>query len=53
MSKLYDLYQAVRNEAFSIEISKIAPYFSTIAPMFVDLNPGYAEITMLVRENIS
>ncbi|WP_136807840.1 hotdog fold domain-containing protein [Desulfosediminicola flagellatus] len=46
MSKLYELYQAVGNDAFSKEISKIAPYFSTIDPMFVDLKPGYAEITM-------
>lgn len=46
MSKLYELYQAVGNEAFSREISKIAPYFSTIDPMFVELRPGYAEVTM-------
>lgn len=46
MSKLYELYQAVGNEAFSREISKIAPYFATIDPMFVALRPGYAEVTM-------
>lgn len=46
MSKLYELYQAVGNELFSKEISKIAPYFATIDPMFIDLKPDYAEITM-------
>ena len=46
MSKLYELYKAVGNEAFSHEITKIAPYFGTIDPMFVALRPGYAEVTM-------
>jgi acyl-coenzyme A thioesterase PaaI-like protein len=46
MSKLYTLYQAVGNEVFSREISKIAPYFATIEPSFVELKPGYAEVTM-------
>lgn len=46
MSALYELYQAVGNAAFSREVSKIAPYFATIEPMFVDLKPGYAEVTM-------
>lgn len=46
MSKLYALYQAVGNSAFSREITKIAPYFATIDPQFVELRPGYAEVTM-------
>lgn len=46
MSKLYELYKAVGNEAFSREVTKIAPYFATIDPMFVELRPGYAEVTM-------
>lgn len=46
MSKLYKLYKAVGKEAFSREITKIAPYFATIDPMLVELRPGYAEVTM-------
>jgi len=46
MSKLHELYKAVGNEAFSREITKIAPYFATIEPRFVELRPGYAEVTM-------
>lgn len=46
MSQLYELYQAVGNEEFTRQVTKIAPYFSTIDPMFIDLRPGYAEVTM-------
>lgn len=46
MSELYDLYTASGNEAFSRKLTKIVPYFSTIDPLFVDLRPGYAEVTM-------
>ncbi|MGB3212209.1 MAG: hotdog fold domain-containing protein [Desulforhopalus sp.] len=46
MSQLHELYKAVGNEIFSKEICDRAPYFSTIAPQFVDLKPGYSEVTM-------
>jgi acyl-coenzyme A thioesterase PaaI-like protein len=46
MSQLYDFYKAAGNEAFSRQLTKTVPYFSTIEPMFVDLRPGYAEVTM-------
>lgn len=41
MSKLYKLYQAVGNEAFSKKNTKISPYFRAIAPILVGLKPGY------------
>lgn len=46
MSQLFELYKAVGNLQFSERICDIAPYFATIAPQFVDLRPGYAEVTM-------
>lgn len=46
MSQLYDLYKAVDNEQFSKKICEIAPYFATIDPEFIDLKPGYSEVTM-------
>lgn len=46
MRKLYNLCRVVGIEGFSKEISTIAPYFSTIDPMFVNLKPEYAEFTM-------
>ncbi len=46
MSQLHDLYKATGNELFSKKICEIAPYFSTINPKFVDLRPGYSEVTM-------
>jgi acyl-coenzyme A thioesterase PaaI-like protein len=46
MSQLNDLYNAIGNELFSQKICKIAPYFSTIDPQFVDLKPGYCEVIM-------
>ncbi len=44
MSDLYNLYKKVGNENFGAAVGKIAPYFSTIAPEFVALRPGYCEI---------
>jgi len=46
MSQLHDLYKAVGNEIFSQKVCEIAPYFSTITPTFVDLRPGYSEVSM-------
>jgi uncharacterized protein (TIGR00369 family) len=46
MSQIYDLYQQLGNGAFSKKICEIAPYFSTIDPTFVSLEPKYAEVTM-------
>jgi len=34
------------NKGFSEKICEIAPYFSTIEPLFVALRPEYSEVTM-------
>ena len=46
MSQLFDLYQQIGNVAFSKKVCEIVPYFATIEPQFVDLQPGYSEVTM-------
>ena len=46
MSQLHDLYKAVGNKLFSQKVCEIAPYFATIDPQFVDLQPGYCEVVM-------
>lgn len=46
MSQLYDLYKVAGNAKFSKKICEIVPYFATIEPLFVDLRPGYAEVTI-------
>ncbi len=46
MSQLYELYKALGNKAFSEKVCEMAPYFSTIEPLFVHLRPGYSEVTM-------
>lgn len=52
MSMLYDLYKQVGNEKFGNEVGRIAPYFSTIEPLFVALRPGYCEIQVKDRQEI-
>ena len=44
MSQTLELYKSSGNEEFTKLITGLAPYFSTINPMFVDLRPGYAEV---------
>lgn len=46
MSQLFDLYNKLGNATFSKKICEIVPYFATIEPEFVDLQPGYSEVTM-------
>jgi acyl-coenzyme A thioesterase PaaI-like protein len=46
MSQLFDLYKQMGNDAFSKKICEIVPYFATIEPQFVQLQPGRAEVTM-------
>jgi len=46
MSQLFDLYNKLGNSTFSKKICEIVPYFATIEPEFVDLQPGYSEVTM-------
>lgn len=44
MSQALEIYKSSGNEAFTKLVIEMAPYFSTIEPMFVDLKPGYAEV---------
>lgn len=46
MSQLFDLYTHTGNAGFSTKICEIVPYFATIEPQFVELRPGYSEVTM-------
>jgi len=51
MSELYELYNKLGNEGYGEAIGKIAPYFSTIHPEFLELRPGFCEI--LIRNEPS
>ena len=46
MSDLYDLYKRLGNADYGAAIGRIAPYFATIDPQFVALEPGYCEIVL-------
>lgn len=46
MSELLKLYSSLGNKNYGEAIGKIAPYFDTIKPEFVDLKPGYCEIVI-------
>jgi uncharacterized protein (TIGR00369 family) len=46
LSKLYALYQQLDKESFSKIVCEIAPYFATIDPLFIELRPGFSEVTM-------
>ena len=46
MSQVLELYRSTNNKEFTKLITQAAPYFSTIDPMFEELKPGYAEITV-------
>jgi acyl-coenzyme A thioesterase PaaI-like protein len=52
MSQLFDLYKQVGNAIFSRKICEIVPYFATIEPQFIDLKPGYSEVTMPNTEKV-
>jgi hypothetical protein len=51
MSRLLSMYNKLHsyplgNYIFSRIICLVAPYFKTIKPRFIELKPGYCEITM-------
>lgn len=46
MSELFQLYLSLGNKNYGEAIGKIAPYFDTIKPEFVDLKPGYCELVI-------
>ncbi|NEX61205.1 hotdog fold domain-containing protein [Noviherbaspirillum galbum] len=52
MNQTLALYQSMGNEAFSKAVGSFAPYFSTIAPTFRELRPGYAEVSFPNRREV-
>jgi acyl-coenzyme A thioesterase PaaI-like protein len=52
MNQTLALYKQMGNEAFSKAVCNLAPYFSTIDPVFVDLRPGYAEVKFANRREV-
>jgi acyl-coenzyme A thioesterase PaaI-like protein len=52
MNQTLEMYNTSGNEVFTQLVTGIAPYFSTIDPMFVDLRPGYAEVRMPNRKEV-
>lgn len=53
MSQALQFYQSAGNEAFSKMVCQMAPYFATIDPTFVELKPGYAEIKLPFRREVT
>ena len=45
MNPTLSMYKAAGNDDFTKMVTEFAPYFQTIDPVFVDLKPGYAELT--------
>ncbi|OHD65790.1 MAG: hypothetical protein A2176_14395 [Spirochaetes bacterium RBG_13_51_14] len=57
MSRLLSVYNRLHgyplgNYIFSRIICLVAPYFKTIKPRFIELRPGYCEITMKNRRAV-
>ncbi|MBD9516648.1 hotdog fold domain-containing protein [Pseudomonas sp. PDM22] len=52
MSQMLQMFQQAGPAQFSAMIGQVAPYFSTIAPQFVELRPGYAEVTFPKRREV-
>lgn len=52
MSELYDLFKKLGPNKYGDAIGKIAPYFATIDPQFVKLEPGYCEIIIQNRKPV-
>lgn len=52
MSQMMQMYQQAGAAQFSGMIGQVAPYFATIAAQFVELRPGYAEITFPKRREV-
>ncbi|MFO1379307.1 MAG: hotdog fold domain-containing protein [Chitinivorax sp.] len=53
MSQALQFYQSAGNEAFSKMVCQMAPYFATIDPTFVELKPGYAEVRLPFRREVT
>lgn len=52
MNQTLAMYIQMGNQGFSKAVANFAPYFSTIDPTFVDLRPGYAEVTFANRREV-
>ncbi|MEN0108276.1 MAG: hotdog fold domain-containing protein [Pseudomonas sp.] len=52
MSQMMQMFQQAGAAQFSGMIGQVAPYFASIAPQFVDLRPGYAEVTFAKRREV-
>lgn len=52
MSQTLQLYKTLGAEQFSAGIAQLAPYFATIDAKFVELRPGYAEVTFAKRRDV-
>ena len=53
MSQALQFFQSAGSEAFSKMVCQMAPYFATIDPSFVELKPGYAEIRLPFRREVT
>jgi acyl-coenzyme A thioesterase PaaI-like protein len=52
MSQMLQMYKQAGPVQFSAMIGQVAPYFASIAPQFVELRTGYAEITFAKRREV-
>ncbi|SDR79123.1 Acyl-coenzyme A thioesterase PaaI, contains HGG motif [Halopseudomonas sabulinigri] len=52
MSQMLQMYTQVGPDQFSTLIGQTAPYFATIAPRFIELRPGYAEVAFAKRSEV-
>lgn len=52
MNQTLAMYKQMGNQGFSKAVANFAPYFSTIDPTFLDLRPGYAEVTFANRREV-
>lgn len=52
MNQVLEMYKTVGNAEFTKLATELAPYFQTIDPMFVDLKPGYAELTFANQKKV-
>ena len=52
MSQMLQMYKQAGPAQFSAMIGQVAPYFASIAPQFVELRAGYAEVTFAKRREV-
>ncbi len=52
MSQMLQMYKQAGPVQFSAMIGQVAPYFASIAPQFVELRAGYAEVTFAKRREV-